>query len=45
VKQLPIVEKFECDGWINEVALEELTEASHREPVCAEFDDCSLVRV
>jgi hypothetical protein len=45
VKQLNVMEKLEYDGWMNEVALEELTEASHREPVCAVFEDCSLFTV
>jgi len=45
VMQLTVAGKLEYEGWMNEVALEELTEESHREPVCAVFEDRSLLRL
>lgn len=45
IKQMTVVEKLEDDGWMNEVSLEELTEASRNEPAFVAFESCTLFRL
>lgn len=44
-KQLTMVDKLEDEGWADQVAPEELTEASHREPEWAVFESSGLFRL